>query len=149
MAPPAAQLGVASGGRRLSFGLGDGAEGGALGAPPYSASLITRAPAAECNKEALTKEVERKEAVRQECREQVPKLMKIKQALQAQQVSFARMTNDALNLYYSGLNLVQNVSNPRFRNEKTLWANLANETHPLTPQCDATWSYRFAGYRFQ
>merc|ERR1711871_529736 len=58
-------------------------------------------------------------------------------------------TNDALNLYYPGLNVVRNASNPRFRNEKTPWANLANETHPLEPPCDATWTYRFAGYRFQ
>ena len=41
-------------------------------------------------------EVQRKERVRQETREQVPALTKMKQSLNAYQVSFARMASDAL-----------------------------------------------------
>lgn len=55
-------------------------------------------------------------------------------------------TNKALKLYYPNLNVKYNDT---WGGEQHLWGNLANETHPLKPKCDATWTYRFAGYQFQ
>jgi hypothetical protein len=71
---------------RLGFGSDDVAacDGAAADAPLAAHSS------------ADTKEVARKERVRQETREQVPALTKMKQTLNAYRVSFARMTSDAL-----------------------------------------------------